>query len=362
VAGDVLALNTSLTPTWTPPTIPYTGVTGLVPKQVLYGSATGTIEQNPGFTFDKAGSEGDTFGVGNGVDWVTRIAQFQGITVNAGPNVNGSPPDTSAQPVLLFDLDPIATTDNGYYVFWFMPAGTTNQTMIMQLVGNAPAPFMDMNFNQIKWVADPTTAMDAANKEYVDAHLQGRPLALTAPTLNQVMGWNGTTWTPQTVAAGGGGTKTIPGPYNVLTMQLAGLGQGGYWASAATVEPSAGYPLDEQVSFSIKLAATGVAATGEIVVYAYASLDGGVTYTENLTGASANVGSLIQNPTNLKVVGKITANVNGLQATGGPFSIAAAFSGVVPDHWGVVIFNNTNAAFDPTETNHKKQYQGFFTG
>lgn len=39
--------------------------------------------------------------------------------------------------------------------------------------------------------------------------LQGRPLAATAPSLNQVLQWNGSTWLPATVAAGGGASVTI---------------------------------------------------------------------------------------------------------------------------------------------------------
>ena len=37
--------------------------------------------------------------------------------------------------------------------------------------------------------------------------LQGRPVAATAPALNQVLQWNGSTWLPATVTGGGGGTS-----------------------------------------------------------------------------------------------------------------------------------------------------------
>lgn len=39
--------------------------------------------------------------------------------------------------------------------------------------------------------------MTAATINTTAIGLQGRPLAATAPTTNQLVGWNGTTWTPQ---------------------------------------------------------------------------------------------------------------------------------------------------------------------
>jgi hypothetical protein len=56
--------------------------------------------------------------------------------------------------------------------------------------------------------------------------LQGRPVASTAPTANQVLTWNGTAWTPATPSGGGGGAGlpsswTVNGTTNAVTAQLA---------------------------------------------------------------------------------------------------------------------------------------------
>jgi hypothetical protein len=141
-------------------------------------------------------------------------------------------------------------------------------------------------------------------------------------------------------------------------MLLASLPNGAWYASAAVNEGATGH-LDELVTFAVRTA-TGTSGTGSMGVYAYASIDGGVTYTEGLPGSAGNVSSYVRTPTNLKFLGWLTSNLDSTVFTGGPWSIAGAFNGVLPAYWGVVIYNNTNATLDGTEGSHKKQYQGIW--
>ncbi len=39
-------------------------------------------------------------------------------------------------------------------------------------------------------------------------------------------------------------------------------------------------------------------------------------------------------------------------------SVAAAFGGMMPAFWGIVIENKSGGALDGTEANHKKLWQG----
>jgi hypothetical protein len=39
-------------------------------------------------------------------------------------------------------------------------------------------------------------------------------------------------------------------------------------------------------------------------------------------------------------------------------SVAAAFGGMLPRKWGIVVHNRTNIPFSGTEQEHRKRYQG----
>ena len=57
-------------------------------------------------------------------------------------------------------------------------------------------------------------------------------------------------------------------------------------------------------------------------------------------------------------VASVEATDDGDMVEFGSFSIAQAFGGFVPKKWGVVIKNNTGAAFDATGTGNEIAYTG----
>jgi hypothetical protein len=139
-----------------------------------------------------------------------------------------------------------------------------------------------------------------------------------------------------------------------ITCTLASLASAGA-RSALAVDNTTNLFLDALVQLTVKSGASGVSATGYVSVYAYATADGGTSYPE---GAGTDVGVTLTVPTNLKLIGVLNVVANATTYVSEPMSVAAAFGGVLPDHWGIVVQNNSGAALDATEGNHKKVYQG----
>ena len=139
-----------------------------------------------------------------------------------------------------------------------------------------------------------------------------------------------------------------------ITITLASLGNTSYRQSTA-VDNSSNLFLDVLVQLKIKTG-TGVSAQGYLNVYVYGTANGGTNYTD---GASGTDGAMTPtSPTNLKLIGIINAVADATTYSGGPFSVAAAFGGILPDHWGIVVQNVTNAALDATGGNFTAFYQG----
>jgi len=136
--------------------------------------------------------------------------------------------------------------------------------------------------------------------------------------------------------------KTQYGNSNqAVTLTLAGLANSG--ARSSTYRDNASdLFIDALVSLQVKTGWTGVAATGYLNVYAYATTDGGTTYTDGATGSDAGI--TLPSMPNARLVGIITAGANNTTYKSGPFSVAAAFGGVLPERWGIIVENKTGAA------------------
>ena len=59
-----------------------------------------------------------------------------------------------------------------------------------------------------------------------------------------------------------------------------------------------------------------------------------------------------------RVIGNIKCVANSTTYYGGPFSVAAAFGGLLPQRWGIVIVNNTGATLDASVG--AAEYQGVY--
>jgi hypothetical protein len=137
-----------------------------------------------------------------------------------------------------------------------------------------------------------------------------------------------------------------------ITVTLASLAFPNARSSAA-IDNTSNLYLDALVQIKVKTG-SGVSANGYVNVYAYGTADGGTSYPD---GAGTDA-AVTLNVARQKLLGSIPAAASATTYISEPMSVAAAFGGVLPDHWGIIIENETGAALDATEGNHAKFYQG----
>lgn len=140
-----------------------------------------------------------------------------------------------------------------------------------------------------------------------------------------------------------------------LTITLASLANNSARASAA-VDNSSNLYSDVLLFLKLKSAGSGTVSTGYVNVYAYGSVDGGTTYSEGVSGSDASV--TLTSPPNVRLIGVVAMVATSTTYYSPVMSVASAFGGVMPASWGIIIENKSGGAFDSTEGNHAKLYQG----
>lgn len=148
-------------------------------------------------------------------------------------------------------------------------------------------------------------------------------------------------------------TKFLLGSTTGITITIASLANGSARESTA-IDNTSNLFLDALLYLAIQLAAGAPASDKRINVYVYGSADG-TNYTDNATGSDAAITP--RSPSNLILLGSIeTPDSGGLTYKGVLGSVAAAFAGVLPPKWGIVIENKTGLAF--AASGHTTQYRG----
>jgi hypothetical protein len=146
-----------------------------------------------------------------------------------------------------------------------------------------------------------------------------------------------------------------------ITITLASLANssGGSAQQSSEIDNTANLYLDALVLLSIKTGSGGL-TTGTINVYAFGSVDSSQGSPHRTEGAGAsNNGITLTTPPNARLIGIINAPASSaVTYNGGPFSVAAAFGGILPEKWGIIVQNQTGTAFDATAGNHFAAYQG----
>lgn len=140
----------------------------------------------------------------------------------------------------------------------------------------------------------------------------------------------------------------------VMTITLASLGSTAS-REATAIDNTTNLFMDVKVSVKIKTNAAGVVATGAVNVFAYAAVDGGVTWAGGVTGTDA---AYAGNKDALLFLGSLPA-IALATTYASVFSLSRAFGyGGIPANWGIVIDNESGAALDATAGSHAVLYQG----
>lgn len=139
-----------------------------------------------------------------------------------------------------------------------------------------------------------------------------------------------------------------------ITITLSGLVTASARAGSVVTNTSTLY-LDALVQVTLSTN-SAVSNNGIVNVYAYGTADGGTSYGEGLAGT--DVGVTLTSPTNLKLIGTMNCVANSKTYISNPMSVAAAFGGILPDHWGIVVENKTGGTFQTTAGNFAVKYQG----
>lgn len=141
-----------------------------------------------------------------------------------------------------------------------------------------------------------------------------------------------------------------------ITVTLASLANAAARQSAVISNTT---NLYEDVMLYIKItpAAAGVSTTGFVNVYAYGSVDGGTNYPEGITGSDAAY--TVLGSTNLVLLAQINVVAVSTARSIGPISFCRTYGlDRLPASWGIVIQNETGAAFNATAGNFTVEYQG----
>jgi len=141
-----------------------------------------------------------------------------------------------------------------------------------------------------------------------------------------------------------------------MTITMASLASAAARASTA-VDNTTNLYEDVHIFFKMATNTAGVSATGYINIYAYGTVDGGTTYPEAITGTDAAI--TLTTPPNLVLIAQLNANAVSKTYTFGPVSFCRMYGlDKLPAKWGVVVVNQTGAAFTATAGNYAVTYQG----
>lgn len=148
-----------------------------------------------------------------------------------------------------------------------------------------------------------------------------------------------------------GDIKNVYAAKATITCTLTSLANGSARESTV-VDNTTNLYKDALVRVKTNGQASGTAA---VRIFAYAAL-GDTDYTDLATGSDAAFTAGFRN---VAFLGAVQMNA----ATGvvaGPFSVAAAFGGILPSKWGLIFLNNSGAALSATAGHHVIEYEGVF--
>lgn len=141
-----------------------------------------------------------------------------------------------------------------------------------------------------------------------------------------------------------------------ITSLANASGPYGAGRASTAVDNTTNLFLDALVTVKVKTSASALANDKSVYVYAYGTTDGGTTYGDGITGSDAAFTAT--NPPNLRLIGVINCVSTSTTYVSAAMSVAAAFGGVLPDHWGIFVVNFTGQTLDASVGS--SWFQGLF--
>lgn len=142
---------------------------------------------------------------------------------------------------------------------------------------------------------------------------------------------------------------------DTVTLTLASLANGSWRQSTAVVNTTDLF-LDALLGGSVQTGTTPT-ANGTIDIYLYASYDG-TNYTGGASGSDAAYTADGEENLFVFVKSIIVDATSDQDYVWGPISVAAAYGGIMPSRWGVVVENNTGSTLNATGSNNETQFIG----
>lgn len=139
--------------------------------------------------------------------------------------------------------------------------------------------------------------------------------------------------------------KNVYGTSNQsITCTITSLANNGQRSSAA-IDNTTNLFLDALVVVKVKTSASAL-TTPVVNVYAYGTADGGTTYGGGEANMGTDAGVTLTSPPNIRLIGVINCPAISTTYVLNVSSVAAAFGGTLPDHWGIVVENKTGQTLD----------------
>jgi hypothetical protein len=153
--------------------------------------------------------------------------------------------------------------------------------------------------------------------------------------------------------------KLAYGSSTAITISLASKTSSATVGQESTaIDNSSDLFVDAIVQLTIAFQSGTPSADETVYVFAYGSEDGTV-FTDNATGSNASI--TLRQPPAARLIGTIPVpDSGGLTYEGQPMRVAAAFGGILPIEWGIIVLNYTGVTFHATEGNHQKTYTGIY--
>lgn len=142
-----------------------------------------------------------------------------------------------------------------------------------------------------------------------------------------------------------------------ITCSIASLSSTNFYQSLA-IDNTTNKFVDALVGGKI-MTGTSPTVDTRIELFAYGTVDGGTLYSGNCTGTDTSYTASNNEDKQLFPLGVITVGAtSNTSYEFGPFSVAGAFGGTLPQKWGIVVLNLTAADLHATAGNHDINYQG----